>query len=77
MAMARLEEEQNSSATCGKGSGSIPPPAPASVRPAAVQRGGAARVQNLTGDAGIDEPEREGGRDGVWVVAGRGVHLLV
>jgi hypothetical protein len=72
-----MERKQNSSATCGKGSGSTPPPAPASVRPAAVQRGGAARVQYRAGDAGVDEPEREGGRDGVWAVAGSGVRLLV
>jgi hypothetical protein len=61
----------------GKESGSTPPPAPAFVLPAEVQRGGTARVQNLAGDAGVVELEREEGRDGVWEVARSGVRLLI
>jgi hypothetical protein len=50
---------------------------PAAACSREVERGGALRIQYLAGDAGVDEPEREGGRDGVWAVAGSGVRLLV
>ena len=42
-----------------------------------VERGGAPLVQYLAGVAGVDEPEREGGRDGVWEVAGSGASSFV
>jgi hypothetical protein len=44
-------------ATGRKESGSTPPPAPTFVLPAEVQHGGAVRIQNLTGDAGVIELE--------------------
>jgi hypothetical protein len=50
---------------------------PAAACSRVVERGGALRVQYLAGVAGVDEPEREGERDGVWAVAGSGVRLLV
>jgi hypothetical protein len=43
---------------------------PAAACSGVVERGGAPRVQYLAGVAGFDEPEREGGREGVWAVAG-------
>jgi hypothetical protein len=69
--------KQNSTAGGGKESGSTPPPAPASVRPAVVQHGSAACVQYRAGGAGVVEREQEGGRENVWEVAGSGVSLLV
>ena len=50
---------------------------PAAACSQVVERGGAPLVQYLAGVAGVDEPEREGGRYGVWAVAGSGVRLLV
>jgi hypothetical protein len=35
-----------------------------------VDHGGAPRVQYLAGVASVDEPEREGGREVVWEIAG-------
>jgi hypothetical protein len=42
-----------------------------------VERGGAPLVQYLAGVAGVDEPERERGREAVWEVAGDEVSLSV
>jgi hypothetical protein len=42
-----------------------------------VKLGGALHVQYLTGVANVDEPEREGGREGVWEVAGSEVSVSV
>jgi hypothetical protein len=46
---------------------------PASVRPTDDERGGATRVQELTGGAGYVERERTGGREVVWELPGDGV----
>jgi hypothetical protein len=42
-----------------------------------VKRGGVLRVQYLAGMASVDEPEREGGREGVWEVAGSQASVFV
>jgi hypothetical protein len=43
---------------------------PAAACSGVVERGGVLRVQYLAGVAGVDEPERERGREVVWAVAG-------
>jgi hypothetical protein len=50
---------------------------PASARPAAAQRGGAACVQYLAGGAGDVEREREERREVVWEIARSGVRPFV
>jgi hypothetical protein len=43
---------------------------PAAACSGVVERGGALRIQYLAGVASVDEPEREGGSECVWEVAG-------
>jgi hypothetical protein len=50
---------------------------PAAACSGVVERGGALRVQYLAGMASVDEPEREGGREVVWAVAGSEVSVSV
>jgi hypothetical protein len=47
------------------------------VHPAAAQRGGAFRVQYLTGGAGDVERERAERREDVWELVGSGVSSFV
>jgi hypothetical protein len=50
---------------------------PAAACSGVVERGGVLRVQYLAGVAGVDEPEREGGREVVWAVAGSRASIFV
>jgi hypothetical protein len=50
---------------------------PAAACSGVVERGGTLRVQYLAGVASVDEPEREGGREVVWEVAGSEASVFV